>query len=136
MLPDPAHRRRRGAARSRPHRGAPRGPAAALMEASSREALEAIVRSETGRVLASLIASFGDFDLAEDALQDAVAAALERWPEAGVPRQPAAWLLVAARRRAIDRLRHRTMRADKDEALRAEEARRRSEVADQEADET
>ena len=101
---------------------------------SSREALEAIVQSEAGLVLASLIASFGDFDLAEDALQDAVAAALEHWPQGGVPQRPAAWLTVAARRRALDRLRHAAMHADKAEALRAGEELRRSEIASQEAD--
>ncbi len=99
----------------------------------SREALEAIVRDEAGLVLASLIASFGDFDLAEDALQDAVAAALESWPRDGVPQRPAAWLTVAARRRALDRLRHAAMRADKAEALRASEELRRSESATTEA---
>jgi RNA polymerase sigma-70 factor (ECF subfamily) len=93
----------------------------------SRAALAAIVREETGVVLASLIASFGDFDLAEDALQEAALAALERWPEDGVPRSPAAWLTVAARRRAIDRLRHRAMREEKGESLRASEALRRAE---------
>ena len=102
----------------------------------SREALEAIVRGEAGLVLASLIASFGDFDLAEDALQDAVAAALERWPQGGVPQRPAAWLTVAARRRALDRLRQRTMRADKAEALRASEELRRTEIATQEVDDS
>jgi RNA polymerase sigma-70 factor (ECF subfamily) len=100
----------------------------------SREALEAIVRGEAGLVLASLIASFGDFELAEDALQDAVATALERWPRDGVPQRPAAWLTVAARRRALDRLRHRAMRADKAEALRANEELRRTEVEIREAD--
>jgi RNA polymerase sigma-70 factor (ECF subfamily) len=102
----------------------------------SHEALEAIVRGEAGLVLASLIASFGDFDLAEDALQDAVAAALERWPRDGVPGRPAAWLTVAARRRALDRLRHRAVRADKADALRASEALRRAEAATREADES
>jgi RNA polymerase sigma-70 factor (ECF subfamily) len=101
---------------------------------SSREALEAIVQSEAGLVLASLIASFGDFDLAEDALQDAVAAALEHWPQGGVPQRPAAWLTVAARRRALDRLRHAAMHASKAEALRAGEELRRSEIASQETD--
>jgi len=99
----------------------------------SREALEAIVQSEAGLVLSSLIASFGDFDLAEDAWQDAVAAALERWPRAGVPQRPAAWLTVAARRRAIDRLRHAAMHAGKAEALRADEELRRNEIATTEA---
>jgi len=100
----------------------------------SRAALEATVRAEAGLVLASLIASLGDFDLAEDALQDAIAAALERWPRDGVPERPAGWLTVAARRRAVDRLRHRAVQADKADALRAKEELRRAELG--EADET
>ncbi len=56
-------------------------------------------------MLATLIASVGDFTLAEDALQDAVEAALRQWPREGMPRNPAAWLTAIARRRAIDRLR-------------------------------
>jgi RNA polymerase sigma-70 factor (ECF subfamily) len=102
---------------------------------ASREALDAIVRGEAGLVLASLIATLGDFDLAEDALQDAVTAALERWPRDGVPQRPAAWLTVAARRRAIDRLRHRAMHADKAGALRTSEELRRAELASEEVDE-
>jgi RNA polymerase sigma-70 factor (ECF subfamily) len=62
-------------------------------------------------VLASLIGVLGDFDLAEDALQDAVTVALERWPRDGVPDRPGAWLLTTARNRAIDRIRRdRTLR--------------------------
>jgi RNA polymerase sigma-70 factor (ECF subfamily) len=95
--------------------------------ASSQEALEAVVRSEAGRVRASLIAAFRDFDQAEDAFQDAVARALERWPEEGVPRDPAAWLLVTARNRSLDRFRHERMRREREEALRLEELRRREE---------
>jgi RNA polymerase sigma-70 factor (ECF subfamily) len=105
------------------------------MSAESRAALGAIVREETGVVLASLIASFGDFDLAEDALQEASLAALERWPADGVPRNPAAWLTTTARRRAIDRLRHHTMRAEKGEALRTSETLRRAEQAGEEPEE-
>ena len=61
-------------------------------------------------MLAGLIGVLGDFDLAEDALQDAVAIALERWPRDGVPKSPGAWLLATARNRAIDRIRrHRTL---------------------------
>jgi len=56
-------------------------------------------------VLASLISVLGDFDLAEDALQDAVTTALERWPVEGVPERPGAWLTTTARNRAIDRIR-------------------------------
>ncbi len=69
-------------------------------------AIEAVFQREHGRVLASLISYFeGDFDLAEDALQDACLAALTRWAREGVPQNPAAWLTAIARRRAIDRAR-------------------------------
>jgi RNA polymerase sigma-70 factor (ECF subfamily) len=68
--------------------------------------IEATFREEHGRVLAALISQLGDFTLAEDALQDALVNALERWAVDGVPRNPGAWLLTVARRRAIDRLRH------------------------------
>jgi len=67
--------------------------------------VETTFREEHGRVLAALISRFGDFTLAEDALQDALVNALERWEIDGIPRNPGAWLLTAARRRAIDRLR-------------------------------
>src|SRR5690242_16387388 len=68
--------------------------------------IEATFREEHGRVLAALISQLGDFPLAEDALQDALVNALERWELDGVPRNPGAWLLTVARRRAVDRLRH------------------------------
>jgi RNA polymerase sigma-70 factor (ECF subfamily) len=67
--------------------------------------IEATFREEHGRVLATLIGQFGDFTLAEDALQDALVNALERWEVDGVPRNPGAWLTTVAKRRAIDRLR-------------------------------
>lgn len=67
--------------------------------------IEAIFREAHGRILAALISQFGDFTLAEDALQDALVNALERWEIDGVPRSPAAWLMTAAKHRAIDRLR-------------------------------
>ncbi|MGE0227177.1 MAG: RNA polymerase sigma factor [Dehalococcoidia bacterium] len=67
--------------------------------------MDAVFREEGGAILATLIRSCGDFDLAQDALQDAMAVALERWPSTGVPRNAAAWLTTTARRRAIDRLR-------------------------------
>jgi RNA polymerase sigma-70 factor, ECF subfamily len=66
---------------------------------------EAVYREERPRVLATLIRLLGDFDLAEDALQEAFAAALAQWPSSGVPRNPRAWLVSAARHKAIDRLR-------------------------------
>src|SRR5512146_2002304 len=67
--------------------------------------IEATFREEHGRILAALISQLGDFTLAEDALQDALVNALERWPIDGLPRNPGAWLMTVARRRAIDRLR-------------------------------
>ena len=70
-------------------------------------------RQESGRVLASLIATLGDFDLAEDALQEALLAALEHWPRDGLPDRPGAWLLTVARRKAIDRARHEGRRAER-----------------------
>jgi RNA polymerase sigma-70 factor (ECF subfamily) len=80
--------------------------------------VEQIFRRESGQVLASLIGSLGDFDLAEDALQEACIAALERWPRDGLPDRPGAWLLTTARRKAIDRARRETQRPDKQEAAR------------------
>ena len=68
--------------------------------------IETTFRQEHGRILAALISHLGDFTLAEDALQDALVVALERWEIDGVPRNPGAWLMTVARRRAIDRLRH------------------------------
>jgi len=70
------------------------------------DVLERIFQAESRAVLATLIRLLGDFDLAEDALQDAFTAALERWSQDGVPASPGAWLTTTARRKAIDRLRH------------------------------
>src|ERR1700756_3219292 len=67
--------------------------------------IEKIFRDEAGRALATLIRLVGDFDLAEDALQDAFAAALERWRDEGVPANPRAWLVNVGRNKAIDRVR-------------------------------
>jgi RNA polymerase sigma-70 factor (ECF subfamily) len=69
--------------------------------------IEALFRSESRRVLATLIRFLGDFDLAEEALQDAFAAAVERWPIDGVPANPRAWLVSTGRFKAIDSLRRR-----------------------------
>ncbi len=76
-------------------------------------ALDRIFRTESGAVLATLIRILGDFELAEDALQDALTAALETWPESGVPDAPGAWLTTIARRKALDRLRHQKIVAAK-----------------------
>src|SRR5215813_6317873 len=73
------------------------------------DTLEGIFRAESRPVLATLIRLLGDFDLAEDALQDAFTAALETWPKDGLPASPGAWLTTTARRKAIERLRHLTI---------------------------
>src|SRR5579863_6831130 len=74
-------------------------------EDRSAALIDQVFRDEWGRVLASLIGYFGDWDLAEDAAAEAFAIAAQRWPADGVPDHPAAWLITTARRRAIDRLR-------------------------------
>jgi RNA polymerase sigma-70 factor (ECF subfamily) len=79
--------------------------------------VERTFRAESGRILAALIATIGDFAVAEDALQDAIVAALQQWPREGVPRHPAAWLTTIARRRAIDRLRRDNTLLRKQEQL-------------------
>ncbi|MDX2137457.1 MAG: RNA polymerase sigma factor [Chloroflexota bacterium] len=72
----------------------------------TESAIDHVYRHEYARVLAALVSVFGDIQLAEDALQDALIAALEQWEQQGVPRSPAAWLTSVAKRRAVDRLRH------------------------------
>jgi RNA polymerase sigma-70 factor (ECF subfamily) len=79
------------------------------------EAIERVFREEYGRVIATLIRDLRDIDLAEDALHDAITVALEAWPRTGVPENPGAWLTVAARRKAIDRLRRERSFADRAE---------------------
>ena len=74
---------------------------------AARARVDAIYRAESRRVLATLIRLLGDFDLAEEALQDAFAAAVERWPREGAPANPRAWLVSAGRFRAIDTIRRR-----------------------------
>ena len=74
--------------------------------------LDQVFREQWWRVLASLIGFLGDFDLAEEAAQEAFAIAAERWPRDGVPSNPGNWLVTTARNRAIDRIRRdRTLAA-------------------------
>ena len=70
-----------------------------------RHLVDAVYRSDSRRVLATLIRLVGDFDLAEEALHDAFAAAVERWPSDGVPGSPRAWLVSTGRFKAIDAMR-------------------------------
>lgn len=80
---------------------------------SPDQTIEKTVREEWGRILASLVRSLGDFQLAEDCLQDAITVAMTDWGKRGLPRSPAAWLITTARRKAIDRLRHDALRSKK-----------------------
>ncbi|MGH7529103.1 MAG: RNA polymerase sigma factor, partial [Gemmatimonadales bacterium] len=77
--------------------------------ADPRETIEAVWRIESARLIAGLARLTGDVGLAEDLAQDALVAALERWPRAGVPDNPGAWLMATAKHRAIDELRRRKM---------------------------
>jgi RNA polymerase sigma-70 factor (ECF subfamily) len=78
------------------------------------DAVARLVREEHTRVLATLVRVTGDLDLAEDCAQDAVVRALETWPRAGVPENPRAWLLLTAKRRAVDVIRREARRASKE----------------------
>ncbi|MFE3849883.1 RNA polymerase sigma factor [Streptomyces griseorubiginosus] len=73
--------------------------------------METVFRAEYGRAVSVLVRFLGDIDLAEEAVQDAFAAAVRRWPETGVPPSPAGWIITTARNRAIDRLRRESTRA-------------------------
>ena len=84
-----------------------------------RESVDAVYRSESRRILATLIRLLGDFELAEDALHDAFTAALERWPREGVPANPRAWLVSTGRFKAVDVMRRRA-RFDASQAALAE----------------
>ena len=79
--------------------------------------IEETFRAEHGRILATLIRLLGDIDVAEEAVQDAFAAALEQWPVAGTPANPVAWLVSTGRHKAIDRLRRRARLAEKQEEI-------------------
>src|SRR5499426_4348982 len=79
--------------------------------------VEDIFRTERGRILATLIRLLGDIDVAEEALQEAFAAAVEQWPVSGPPGNPVTWLVSTARHKAIDRLRRRARFAQKQDEI-------------------
>jgi RNA polymerase sigma-70 factor, ECF subfamily len=88
-----------------------------------RDVLDSLYRVESGRILATLIRLLGDFDLAEEAMHEAFAAALSLWPRSGVPANPRPWLISTARFKAIDTLRRRArFDATQDELARHLEA--------------
>src|SRR5215468_281986 len=84
-------------------------------------AIEEVYRSDWGRIVATLIRLVGDFELAEEAAQEAFTAAVDQWRESGIPDSPRAWLIQAARNKAIDRIRRRVRFAEKLELFSASE---------------
>ncbi len=83
------------------------------MPALSTSDIGRVFREEYGRAVAVLVRVFGDIDVAEEAVQDAFTAAVERWPDTGLPARPAGWIITTARNRAIDRLRRESSRHDR-----------------------
>jgi len=83
------------------------------MSVEASAAVESVYQSDWSRIVATLISSLGDFDLAEECAQEAFTAALDQWPISGVPETPRAWIISTARHKAIDRLRRQTQFAEK-----------------------
>ncbi len=83
------------------------------MPAVTHTEIESVFREQYGRAVAVLARVFGDLDIAEEAVQDAFATAVARWPERGMPAAPAGWIITTARNRAIDRLRRESWRDDR-----------------------
>jgi RNA polymerase sigma factor (sigma-70 family) len=105
-----------------------------MTASDTHRAIDAVWRIESAKLIAGLARIVRDVGLAEDLAQDALVAALEQWPESGVPRNPAAWLMATAKHRAIDLLRRRTLLERKHEELaRALEAEREGAAADRDA---
>jgi RNA polymerase sigma-70 factor (ECF subfamily) len=92
--------------------------------AEARALVERVFREESGQAVATLIRVLGDFDLAEEAVQEAFLVAMERWPVAGVPDRPGAWITTTARNKAIDRLRRERGLAERRATLALLEAAR------------
>ena len=94
------------------------------MATEARALVERVFREESGQAVATLIRVLGDFDLAEEAVQEAFLVAVERWPSAGVPDRPGAWIITTARNKAIDRLRRERGLAERRATLALLEAAR------------
>ena len=91
------------------------------MISTANTAVDGVYRADWGRIVATLIRSFGDFDVAEDAAQEAFAAAVKQWPNEGVPASPAAWIIQTAKHKAVDRLRRQTRFQEKAESYAQEQ---------------
>jgi RNA polymerase sigma-70 factor (ECF subfamily) len=100
-----------------------------LAEPDRLSVVDRTFRQESGRAVASLIRVLGDFDLAEEAVQEAFVVAVERWPRDGVPANPGAWIIQVARNRAIDRLRRARSLREKSAQLEGLEALRPPELS-------
>jgi RNA polymerase sigma-70 factor (ECF subfamily) len=90
------------------------------MISSADTIVDQVYRDDWGRIVATLIGSFGDFDLAEDAAQEAFTAAVDQWPKTGIPDSPAAWIIQTARHKIIDRLRRQKNFQEKVESYKHE----------------
>src|SRR5580658_4932653 len=90
------------------------------MSEDASKAVEAVYRSDWGRIVATLIRLVGDFDLAEESAQEAFTAAVNQWRDSGVPEFPRAWIIQTARHKAIDRMRRQAVLKEKLESYAAE----------------
>ena len=98
------------------------GLSSGAVQDSSRDAIESVFKQERGRILATLIRILGDIDLGEEALAAALEAALVQWPREGTPANPRAWLIRAARNKAVDQMRRRALFEDKRAEMEADAA--------------
>src|SRR5919106_6247220 len=90
------------------------------MPPDANAAVESVYSSDWGRIVATLIRSFGDFEVAEEAAQEAFAAAVGQWRGSGIPDSPSAWIIQTARHKAIDRLRRQSRFKEKVESYASE----------------
>src|SRR5215813_3359214 len=114
----------------RPNRHPPESYLTCSMRLDANAAVEAVYRSDWGRIVATLIRLVRDFDVAEEAAQEAFTVAVEHWRVSGVPEFPRAWIIQTARHKAIDRIRRRTRFAEKMESYANSGAIRTVEVPD------
>ena len=100
-----------------PGRASPEAASGGVPPGEATAAAERVYREESGRIVASLIRISGSFDLAEEAMQEAFASALARWPERGIPEKPGAWITAVAHRKLIDFARRQKTRTESQDAL-------------------
>src|SRR5215475_11359391 len=103
------------------------------MQADCHAIVDSVYRSDWGRIVAALIRVTGDFDVAEEAAQEAFTAAVDQWPTTGVPDSPPAWILRTARNKAIDRMRRQTLLEKKLKSIRPADAVQPAELSDVES---